>query len=224
MLRLRSRNYLPECPSSGSEPASSQVAANAFLLAWIFYATSAQLIWLLWPRAPLPKAPVVALEPLRIANSYGLFAVMTRARYEIEFQGSNDGQNWIPYIFRYKPQALNEPPGVYAPYQPRFDWNLWFASLGAWRQNMFVVSTEERLLSNDRDVLSLFRSDPFADAPPKQIRAVLWQYWFTSMADKHATGNWWRREYLGTYAPTLTQDEAGKLSVVAWPTMAGARE
>ena len=39
--------------------------------------------------------PVTALEPFRIANRYGLFAVMTRGRYEIEFQGSQDGQNWV---------------------------------------------------------------------------------------------------------------------------------
>ena len=36
---------------------------------------------------------VPAGKPFRIANRYGLFAVMTRGRYEIEFQGSNDGQN-----------------------------------------------------------------------------------------------------------------------------------
>ena len=59
--------------------------------------------------------PVAALEPFRIANQYGLFAVMTRGRYEIEFQGSNDGQNWTPYPFQYKPQALNQAPGIYAP-------------------------------------------------------------------------------------------------------------
>ena len=213
-----------EMPVAQSEIQRIKAAVSAFCLLWIFYATTAQLIWMLWPRAPLPKTPVVGLEPFRIANSYGLFAVMTRARYEIEFQGSNDGQNWTAYPFRYKPQALNEAPGIYAPYQPRFDWNLWFASLGAWRENMFVVSTEERLLSNDRDVLNLFRSNPFPNAPPQQIRAVLWQYWFTSMADKRVTGNWWKREYLGIYAPTLTKDETGKLNVLAWPTVAGARE
>ena len=35
--------------------------------------------------------PARALEPFRIANAYGLFATMTEARYEIEFQGSRDG-------------------------------------------------------------------------------------------------------------------------------------
>ena len=43
-------------------------------------------------QAALPTSPVAALEPFRIANRYGLFAVMTRGRYEIEFQGSADGQ------------------------------------------------------------------------------------------------------------------------------------
>ena len=32
------------------------------------------------------------LSPFRLAENYGLFAVMTRARYEIEFQGTRDGK------------------------------------------------------------------------------------------------------------------------------------
>src|SRR5208283_3896622 len=70
-----------------------------------------------------------ALDPFRIANRYGLFAVMTRGRYEIEFQGSNGGQTWVAYPFRYKPQDPSKAPGIYAPYQPRFEWNLWFTTL-----------------------------------------------------------------------------------------------
>ena len=133
--------------------------------------TTAELVGMLLRPNPLPMAPVEALEPFRIANEYGLFAVMTRGRYEIEFQGSNDNQNWTPYPFRYKPQALNEPPGLYAPYQPRFDWNLWFASLGDWRQNQIVPITEEKLLANDATVLHLFRGNPFPKSPPRYVRA-----------------------------------------------------
>ena len=113
------------------------------------------------------EAPVHALEPFRIANRYGLFAVMTHARYEIEFQGSTDGKTWIAYPFRYKPQDIDKAPGIYAPYQPRFDWNLWFASLGTWHEYRFVVWTEERLLKNEPDVLQLFAGNPFANAPPR---------------------------------------------------------
>ena len=123
------------------------------MLTWIFYNTTVEMIGIPFRNSPLPSAPIAALEPFRIANQYGLFAVMTDGRYEIEFQGSNDGQNWTAYPFRYKPQALNEAPRIYAPYQPRFDWNLWFASLGDWRQDELVPLTEEQLLENDKDVL-----------------------------------------------------------------------
>jgi hypothetical protein len=165
----------------------------------------------------LPNAPIAALEPFRIANQYGLFAVMTRGRYEIEFQGSSDGNHWVAYPFKYKPQAVNEAPGIYAPYQPRFDWNLWFASLGDWRQNDIVPLTEERLLANDTDVLSLFGGNPFSKSPPRFVRAVLWQYWFTSMNEKRQTGNWWRRQFLGLYAPEITLTSDGKIAVVEMP-------
>ncbi len=193
------------------------VCASAFLLSWIGYTTSAEMVRLVWSEAPLPTSPIAALEPLRIANQYGLFAVMTRGRYEIEFQGSNDGETWTPYPFRFKPQALNQPPGIYAPYQPRFEWNLWFASLGEWREYNFVPLAEERLLENDPAVISLFRSNPFAQAPPRYVRAMLWQYWFTSMDEKRRTGNWWRRELVGLYAPVLTRAADGRFGVVEWP-------
>jgi len=106
------------------------LAVSAVMLSWIFYATAAEMLG----NYRLPTPPIEAVEPFRIANRYGLFAVMTRGRYEIEFQGSDDGENWKPYHFRYKPQELNQRPRIYAPYQPRSDWNLWFASLGSWRE------------------------------------------------------------------------------------------
>lgn len=194
-----------------------RLAVAVVMLTWIFYDTTAEMLLIPFRSLPLPTMPIAALEPFRIANQYGLFAVMTKGRYEIEFQGSNDGQNWTAYPFRYKPQALNEAPRIYAPYQPRFDWNLWFASLGDWRQDELVPLTEERLLDNDKDVLGLFRGNPFAQSPPRFVRAVLWQYWFTSREEKRATGNWWRRQFLGLYAPELTKTPDGRSAVVQWP-------
>jgi len=193
-----------------------RVSVAAVLLVWIFYSTILQMIWMITP-APLPTSPVALLDPFRIANRYGLFAVMTRGRYEIEFQGSNDGQTWTAYPFRHKPQELDKPPRIYAPYQPRLDWNLWFASLGEWRDNPMVLRTERRLLSNDHDVLTLFAANPFPQAPPRQVRAVLWQYWFTSMEEKRQHGLWWRRELLGLYAPAIQLEPSGKISVTQWP-------
>ena len=186
-------------------------------MSWVFYATAAQLVWMKYPNAPLPESPVAALQTVRIAEQYGLFAVMTRGRYEVEFQGSNDGTNWVAYPFRYKPQDPAKAPGVYAPYQPRFEWNLWFASLDNWQMNRFVVSAEERLLDGSPAVLGLFRSNPFPGAPPKDIRAVLWRYWFSDREEKRQ-GFWWRRRLVGLYAPSLTLGSDGQFQILAMPS------
>lgn len=201
----------------GNHLSAIRLAIAAVLLTWIFYNTSVEMLGIPFRGLPLPTLPIAALEPFRIANQYGLFAVMTNGRYEIEFQGSNDGQNWTAYPFRNKPQAPDEAPRIYAPYQPRFDWNLWFASLGDWRQDQMVPLTEQRLLENDKDVLALFEDNPFPQSPPRFVRAVLWQYWFTSREEKRATGNWWRRQYLGLYAPQITRTPDGRTGVVQWP-------
>jgi hypothetical protein len=225
--RYRDKLALPSADEAvpATEPESStkralhtlKLTISTLLLAIIAYDTTFELLNIVMPGLPLPSAPVAILEPFRIANQYGLFAIMTTGRYEIEFQGSNDGQNWTVYPFQYKPQALNERPRVYAPYQPRFDWNLWFASLGNWQEYNIVPLTEERLLDNDADALTLFRGNPFARAPPKYVRAVLWQYWFTTMEKKRATGNWWKRQLLGLYAPVVMKTADGRYGVVQAP-------
>jgi len=200
-----------------------KLAVTAVMLTWIFYATLAQMVWMVkpWPRW---TTPVSVLEPFRIANRYGLFAVMTRGRYEIEFQGSDDGQTWFIYPFRFKPQDPSKAPGIYAPYQPRFDWNLWFASLSSWRQEPIVVRTEQSLLRGDTDALLLFSGNPFPHAPPHQVRCVIWQYWFTTPVERRAQGMWWRRQQLGLYAPTLERDPDGRIVVLEWPAVMEPRE
>jgi hypothetical protein len=189
-------------------------------LGWVLYAT----LWaFLAPGSSnILAKPEHALAPFRIANAYGLFATMTEARYEIEFQGSNDsGRTWIAYPFRYKPQDPMERPGIYAPYQPRFEWNLWFASLAPWQQSTWVVSAQGRLAEGSRDVLSLFRRDPFDGHPPAQVRTVLWQYWFTDAATKRATGAWWRRTLLGVFAGVVARGADGQITFTPASSMAG---
>ena len=201
-----------------------RIALTTIGLTWIAYATAVPLLAMFWRTVPLPNTPIAALEPFRIANTYGLFANMTPHRYEIEFQGSNDGRSWTAYPFRYKPQDPHDRPRIYAPYQPRFDWNLWFASLTDWQQAPIVPRTEIRLLEGSPQVLGLFAGNPFRDHPPRFVRAVLWQYWFTTPAEKRATGDWWRRELLGTYAPTITREPDGRYAAVDVPTLAGPPE
>jgi len=216
------REAVPPCVSGQTASpigwrTTIRLYVQGFFLTWVFYVTCVLLLSMLTREVPLPSGPVRALAPFRIANDFGLFAVMTRDRFEIEFQGSRDGQTWTAYPFRYKPQNVSAPPGIYAPYQPRFDWNLWFASLGSWRENTFVVQVEQRLLAAEPDVLALFAGNPFPVEPPLQVRAVLWQYWFSDWNEKRQEGVWWRRRELGLYAPTIEREPDGKFVIVEWP-------
>ena len=227
MLPVALHNAAPASADAGAPESGSadvrgwqqylSLSVQGISLTWIFYASAALLIFMLVPSAPLPTSPIRALEPFRFANEFGLFGVMTRARYELEFQASRDGQTWTPYPFRHKPQDVYKPPRIYAPYQPRFDWNLWFASLGGWRQYRFVLNVEERLLDGEPDVLALFAGDPFAGHPPAQVRVIRWQYWFTDWAERRKDGAWWRREEIGLYSPTLAHTPDGKLMILEMP-------
>ncbi len=189
--------------AAADRPAGWGARAAAAALAFTFVAT-------LEPVLPAPlDAPARLLAPFRVANTYGLFATMTPAEYEIEFQGTRDRRTWAAYPFRYKPQDPREAPGIFAPYQPRFDWNLWFASLAPWRDSPWVVRAQLRLLEGSPDVLALFRADPFRGARPTAVRTVLWRYRFTTIAERRATGRWWARECVGPWSGTLARDSTG---------------
>ena len=150
---------------------------------------------------PLPLAGLYgSVAQLRLVNGYGLFAVMTTTRPEIVIEGSNDGRTWLPYVFPYKVQAVDEAPRWVAPYQPRVDWQMWFAALGGPRQQPWIVNLCVRLLEGRPEVLELLRENPFPEAPPRYLRAQLYEYEFTEWGDLSLPErDWWRREYLGVY-------------------------
>jgi hypothetical protein len=143
--------------------------------------------------------------------SYGLFAVMTTTRPEITIEGSNDGQNWRPYLFKYKPNELNRRPTCCQPHMPRLDWQMWFAALGTWRRDPWIILFQQRLLEGTPQVLALLRSNPFPDSPPKFVRATVADYHFSDTATWRRTGQWWRADEPQPYSPVLTLRD-GKLS------------
>ena len=104
---------------------------------------------------------------------------MTTSRPEIILEGSNNQQNWTEYSFRYKPGNLHRGLPLVAPYQPRLDWQMWFAALGSYRENSWVASLVYRLLLNETSVIALLDPSPFPK-PPKYIRAELYNYTFST--------------------------------------------
>jgi lipase maturation factor 1 len=146
---------------------------------------------------------VNTIRPFHIVNRYGLFAVMTTSRPEIFIKGSNDGQEWKTYEFKWKPGKLDEAPIFVAPHQPRLDWQMWFAALSTYERNPWLIQFMTRLLQGSPPVLDLLANNPFPEKPPKYIQAVVYDYWFTDTETKEKTGNWWQREYKENYTPVL---------------------
>lgn len=155
---------------------------------------------------PRPVAGLVqTLAPWHLTSSYGLFSVMTKQRREVVLEGSDDGKNWREYDFRWKPGDVNRPPLFVAPHQPRLDWQMWFAALGDWRRSPWLVALERRLLDGSPEVLALLAGDPFDGKPPRQVRAMLYEYTFTDLPGWYETGAWWKRRLIGPFSPPISR-------------------
>lgn len=145
-----------------------------------------------------------AMEPFHVVSGYGLFRVMTKTRPEIVIEGSNDGVDWTAYEFRWKPGDVNRAPRWVAPHQPRLDWQMWFAALGSYRNNRWFLQLCERLLQGSPSVLRLLERNPFPEAPPRYLRARLFDYNFTTPAEHRESGAWWKREERSVYLPKVS--------------------
>jgi predicted DCC family thiol-disulfide oxidoreductase YuxK len=153
---------------------------------------------------PVLGALTQAVAPFLIVNPYGLFAVMTTTRPEIVIEGSLDGQVWREYVFRYKPGPLSRPAMWNIPHQPRLDWQMWFAALSSARDTFWMQGLMLRLLEGSPPVLGLLASSPFADGPPRYVRAQLYEYRFADRRTHLATGYWWVRSAEGLYFPQVS--------------------
>ncbi|MGH8727356.1 MAG: lipase maturation factor family protein [Burkholderiales bacterium] len=150
-----------------------------------------------------PAALANLVAPLRIVNTYGAFAEIVTERNEIVIEGSNDRREWREYGFKYKPGELTRAPSWNIPHQPRLDWQMWFAAIGNESRDWFP-NFLNRLLQGSPDVLAMLEENPFAEAPPKFIRAMLYQYRFTTPEEKRASWQWWERQQTGIYYPQVS--------------------
>lgn len=186
------------------------VLAALFLLLGVH-----QLTLTLLERSPRILRPTEILDewwsPFRSTNTYGLFASMTLSRPEIEVQGSDDGEVWKTYAFRFKPGDLDRAPRWTAPHQPRLDWQMWFAALGDVRssRNQWFLAFLVRLLEGNEEVLALLETNPFPDQPPRFVRAIVADYRFTDWGS--GDPNWWRKGEPRVYCPPVELDGSGRL-------------
>ena len=150
-------------------------------------------------------------NPLHLVGTYGAFGGITRERFEIVVEGTSEtvvtpATQWKEYEFRGKPNDTSRMPPQIAPYHLRLDWLMWFAAMSDYTQHPWFVNFLAKLLQNDQPVLSLLKSNPFPDRPPKFVRAELYQYRLTDPATRKRNGQWWSRTEAGLYFPPISLD------------------
>jgi Lipase maturation factor len=163
-----------------------------------------------------------SFDPLDLVNTYGAFGSVGRERLNVVFEGTEsdvpDGRAvWKAYPYQALPVELNRRPPQIAPYQPRLDWQMWFASMSTPAQYPWTLHLVWKLLHSDPGALSLFGGNPFPQKPPRYVRAVLYRYEFARPGDPG--GNWWKREEIGVWLPPLSVDDrrlVALLSQAGW--------
>jgi Lipase maturation factor len=153
-----------------------------------------------------------------LVNTYGAFGSVTRKRYEIVIEGTdepimNDRTTWREYGFKAKPGDPRRMPPQVAPYHLRLDWLMWFLpfSVMVTESGILTAGYEpwfmrliRKLLENDSPTLGLLRGNPFPENPPRFIRALFYEYHYTTWREKRETGAWWTRKLVGVYLPPLS--------------------
>jgi hypothetical protein len=150
-----------------------------------------------------------SFNPLHLVNTYGAFGSITRTRNEIVIEGTDDAaitpsSIWREYEFKGKPGDPSRMPAQIAPYHLRLDWLMWFAAMSSPSEHSWFTALLVKLLHGDRATLDLLRSNPFPDHPPRYVRALAYEYRFTTPDERRRTGRWWNRELLGEYFSPVT--------------------
>ena len=134
-----------------------------------------------------------SFAPWHLTSGYGLFAVMTTRRPELTLERSSNGIQWQPIQFSYKAGPADHLPPQIAPFQPRLDWQMWFAALSAERGQLpgWFTPFFKKLQKGDAEVWNLLPSQPHSSRND-YLRLRLDQYNFTTPSERSSTGNWWR--------------------------------
>ncbi|WP_280669669.1 MULTISPECIES: lipase maturation factor family protein [unclassified Kitasatospora] len=145
-----------------------------------------------------------SFNQLHLVNTYGAFGSISRVRLEVVLEGTDEPRltrqtRWRAYEFHGKPGDVRRLPRQFAPYHLRLDWMMWFAGISSDYARPWLRPLVERLLVNDRATLRLLRGNPFPDAPPTYVRAVLYRYRFTSWRELRESGAWWHRTRVREY-------------------------
>ncbi|KAL3908307.1 MAG: hypothetical protein SGPRY_009850, partial [Prymnesium sp.] len=150
-------------------------------------------------------------------------------------EGECDRGEWVEIPLRYAPAQEWRPPRRTAPHQPRLDWQMWFAALGSYKQNPWLLHLMYKILQGNPNAsqtstflphqsrpsyastpaLQLLDLDayPFHSAPPLRIRAFLYHYDLTRLPSPWASRT--------PDAPIVGRVEGGDNCTAWWSRVTG---
>ncbi len=196
----------------GLTPLANLSAPAAFR--WIVLAVTIGIVVLsYWPaRNLLSRRQYMnfSFNPYHLVNTYGAFGSVTRTRYELIVEGTDEPvvipeTRWQEYEFQAKPGDPKRRPPQVAPYHLRLDWLMWFAAMHPVFDpyaHPWLAALIEKLLLHDPAVLTLIRRAPF-DHPPSFIRVRRYHYRFATPRERRETQQWWIRSLDGEFLPPL---------------------
>ncbi len=189
---------------------ASQAATNSFSFPWIAWIYLAFVAYLSIPvvKNLFRKRQLMnySFNQFHLVNTYGAFGSVGKNRKECVVKGTKDelgpDAEWKEYEFKAKPTDVNRTPPFIAPYQPRIDWQIWFAAMQRPRQNPWMFHLIWKLLHNDPLALDLIKENPFPDNPPKYIKVDHYIYEFANLKDDQ----YWNRKKIGEWAPPMNKE------------------
>lgn len=208
---------LPVVSASGPAPTPLPLEAAALVVAAVVLVLSVRPARNLLSESQSMNR---GFDPLHLVNTYGAFGSVTKTRYQLVVEGTDerdpDESDWTAYEFAGQPGPPEKRPPQYAPYHLRLDWQLWFAAMRSrpGPRQRWLYALLEKLLDGDRAARSLLDDDPFGDDPPERVRVLRYRYRFTTREERAATGDWWVRERVGTYVRPSTAETLRRGSFV----------
>jgi hypothetical protein len=204
-------SWLPITPPALQAPALPQRIGIYAVAALVAVMSVRPILNMLSPRQLMN----FSFNPVHLVNTYGAFGSITRTRNEIAIEGTDDAAitpstTWREYEFKGKPGDPSRMPPQIAPYHLRLDWLMWFAAMSSPSEHPWFTALLVKLLEGDRATLNLLRTNPFPEHPPRYVRALYYEYRFTTPDERRRTGRWWNRELLGEYFSPVALKTTGR--------------
>ena len=137
-------------------------------------------------------------------------SIVSRPELILEAKYDDDDDIWHELNFKWKPGNLTSRPKQIAPHHARLDWQMWFAALGHYQHDPWILSLIDKLLQGCQPVVDLIDimddGDKRLPSNIKEIRVQKYIYDFTRVPTE------WNQRIPNVDILSLLSEEEGRNS------------